>query len=78
MPEPGTNGDLKANELDLLRQIKERGEVTSAELRAANATFEGIRLQTHGYLNRTMKSPTLTEYAINERGIAKLEEATQH
>ena len=78
MPEPGTNGDLKANELDLLRQIKERGGVTSDELRSGNAVFEGIRLSTHGYLNRIMKSPTQTEYTINERGIAKLEESAQH
>ena len=75
---PGTNGELKASELDLLRQIKERGGVTSGELRAGNAVCEGIRLQTHGYLHRTMKSPTLTEYTINDRGIAKLEESTQN
>ena len=77
MPNPGTNGDLKAREIDLLRQINERGEVTSTELRAANAIFEGIRLNTHGYLNRTTISPTVTKYTVSARGNDKLKEIAQ-
>lgn len=78
MPDSRTNGELKANEIDLLRQIKERGEVTSVELRAANAIFEGVRLNTFGYLSRSIIDQTNTKYTINEKGLAKLEETAQH